>query len=181
MASRTGRSLITVVLENFEANPFLRLFYTDPPKYSFETEISFLLQHLNAIKALSPTSNWLVCDFSFLLDKAFADVTLDAKTRKTFLAVHSRIMSVLGPPDLVIHLQCRPTHLLNRIKQRGREVEKGIESGYLLALDKSIRCNFKELKNSVKALRIDSTKYNFAKNIPAKQQVFNIVLKSLGS
>jgi deoxyadenosine/deoxycytidine kinase len=41
MAKRLGARL---VLEEFEENPFLPDFYKDPERYSFQTQLFFLLQ-----------------------------------------------------------------------------------------------------------------------------------------
>jgi hypothetical protein len=41
----------TLLLEDFESNPFLRDFYADPAANALETEISFLLLHYHQLKS----------------------------------------------------------------------------------------------------------------------------------
>ncbi len=69
---------IPSTLENFAANPFMQQFYADPIKTAFETEITFLLQHYHQTKIAANLNKRFVCDFSFLLDLAYARVTLNS-------------------------------------------------------------------------------------------------------
>ncbi|MGH9433991.1 MAG: deoxynucleoside kinase [Terriglobia bacterium] len=41
----------TLLLENFESNPFLRAFYENPTENALETEFSFLLLHFHQLKS----------------------------------------------------------------------------------------------------------------------------------
>ena len=46
-----------LVLEQFEENPFLPEFYKDPERYSFQTQLFFLLSGIGSNKSL----NRLIC------------------------------------------------------------------------------------------------------------------------
>jgi deoxyguanosine kinase len=47
LAARRSSKLL---LEDFDANPFLRAFYEDPVEHAIETEFAFLLLHFHQLK-----------------------------------------------------------------------------------------------------------------------------------
>jgi len=51
-----------VLLENFEANPFLEAFYAHPSQNVIETEFAFLLLHFNPLK-IHATHGEMISDF----------------------------------------------------------------------------------------------------------------------
>jgi deoxyguanosine kinase len=94
------------VFENFEINPFWKTFYSNPILFSFETEVTFLLQHYHQVKVSSGYCKNFACDFSLLLDLAYADVTLEGSKKESFLSVYNEIKKDLSAPALVINLVC---------------------------------------------------------------------------
>jgi len=86
------------VFEDFQKNPFFKDFYDDPIAYSFETEITFLLQHYHSIKKQKETAS-LACDYSLLLDVAYADVNLAGDRHKLFLEIVKELQKEIGSPS----------------------------------------------------------------------------------
>jgi len=91
---------------NFRVNPFWRVFYSNPGKYIFETEVSFTLQHYHQIKKEAASDKINICHFSFLLDVAYAEVGLQGTQLNTYLTVYEEIKRELPPPILLVHLEC---------------------------------------------------------------------------
>ena len=170
---------ITVIHEDFSANPFLELFYTDPARFAFETEITFLLQHFNAIKTAGDQDSIFVCDYSFLLDQAYAKVTLNASQRKAFMTVYAEVMRVLFKPKLLVHLQCPVEVQMERIKKRGRITEKSIEPEYLSLLKESLRKCIDSVRGMVKVIEISSVESNFVSSNADKEYITKKVLSGL--
>ncbi|MDA8259362.1 MAG: deoxynucleoside kinase [Betaproteobacteria bacterium] len=129
---------ILPIRENFQVNPFWRSFYADPLGTAFETEVSFLLQHYHDIKDASRLERLVACDFSLYLDLSYAHVTLPPAKCRAFMAVYREIKHELGVPSLLIHLRCDPKVELERIRRRGRKVEKPITLGYLQEINTHI-------------------------------------------
>ena len=50
LCSTIGNNGVNTAFEKFHKNPFFEDFYTDQSSFSFETEITFLLQHYHEIK-----------------------------------------------------------------------------------------------------------------------------------
>lgn len=166
---------MTACLENFQANPFWRAFYADPVETAFETEITFLLQHYHEIKATAKIANTFVCDFSLLLDVAYARVTLNSGQRKAFSAVYGEICRALPKPNLVIHLVCDPAIELERIRQRGRDVEQSVTVDYLASVNLSLGHVLNKGAKSWNVLTIDSAVVDFANDEADQQRVLESV------
>jgi len=163
------------VLEDFRANCFFEQFYSDPAKYAFETEITFLLQHYHQIKVNAGEKTPFICDFSPILDLAYADVTLSSSERETFFAVYKEVKHQLSPPALLIHLQCSASVLLDRIRARGRAAEKSISIEYLKLIDNALTCRLQEVDKEVKILTISSEKRNFATDELEKRNTISLI------
>jgi len=170
-----------VRFEDFQANPFWTLFYENPTRYAFETEITFLLQHYNQIKDTIREKSLTCFDFSILLDRAYVDVTLQDKQKQTFLAVWRHVWTELGPPQLLVHLQCSADEEFRRIQTRARSVEAGIEIGFLEALNASIRQHVAEFAETGNVLEVDSEARDFAHDDNEKRQVVAEVIAALPS
>ncbi len=159
------------LFEDFKANPFWEQFYEDPKRFAFETEVTFLLQHYNQIKAASGSKEPIVCDFSFLLDRAYVDVTLPEEERRVFLTVFEEVQRQLGPPALYVLLECSPEEEMRRVQARSRETEKAIGIDYLSALNDAVAEHVDTAAVSTKVLRIDSEHRNFAVDPVCQQEM----------
>jgi deoxyadenosine/deoxycytidine kinase len=170
---------IDTIFENFEINPFWQAFYSDPTQYAFETELTFLLQHYHQIKIANSKQENFVCDFSPILDLAYANVTLNNSQRKVFLSVYKQIKRELSNPSLLIYLRCDPSIELKRIHQRGRSTEKSISLEFLSKLDRSLEKCVSEVADRFKIISIDSDKQDFVNDDFVKQDLIDKLQKAL--
>lgn len=157
----------TAVCEDFSSNTFLSDFYADNSRYAYETEISFLLQHMHQIKVAQTNCLKMVCDFSIEQDYAYALNNLETAGQFSFCEVYREVIRQIGLPDLIIFLQC-PTHiLLKRIYERKRSNEAVIDATYLDRTIQSLTNRVLQLKNRVVVL--DSNQYDFRKTDDMKK------------
>lgn len=183
LATILGRYLTPAafVFEDFQGNPFWKAFYSDPIGSAFETELTFLLQHYHNIKNAAKKCALVACDFSLLLDSAYAHVTLDNGKLAAFRTVYKEIQAELPPPDLIIHLACSPAIELARIRQRGREEEQSITSEYLEAINFALCVVIGEEARPGQVLKINSGELDFAYDDSDKKRVCELVLARLKS
>lgn len=134
LAARFGADL---VLEQPAENPFLARFYQDMARYALPTQLFFLFQRARQLEPLAQPDMFgrsTVADFLIDKDPLFARITLSGDE----LALYQRIYDALRPhapvPDLVIYLQAQPQVLVERVKRRGAEYERGIGEEYLAVL-----------------------------------------------
>ena len=174
LANLINHNEITAVLENFKANPFWEPFYSNPSKYIFETEVTFLLQHYHAIKVASEQIDNFICDFSFYQDLAYAKMGLENAQLKIFNEIFTEGLNDVGQPDLLICLQCDSTTLKNRIDSRGRKEEQSINYMFLDSLNKYI---YEDVSNfpSSKVLYINSKENNFASDSSTQRKIVNLI------
>lgn len=158
-----NKGFITV-FENFQDNPFLQKFYCNPPGFSFETEITFLLLHYNAIK-LNQKKKISVYDFSIVQDIAYADVNLEGNRHKIFLELVTELYKEITLPSKIIHLQSPEEELIKRIKARKRDVETAITIDYLKEIKTAIQFRVDAISDETPVIPINSQENNFLENI----------------
>ncbi len=137
LAERFGASL---VLEEVEKNPFLMDFYKDRKRFAFQTQVYFLLSRFKQQQELLERDLFrsrVISDYLFWKDRIFASITLSERE----LYLYEKILPILekdiSKPDLVIYLQTAPELLLKRIKEKGRDFEKSLDSEYISHLVES--------------------------------------------
>ena len=168
-----------VLLENFKINPFLQAFYSDPIRYTFETEISFILQHYHQIKKEQIDSKPNVCDFSFLLDLAYAEIGLQGTKLKAFHIIHDETKRDLPPPALFVHLNCDAKTELQRVRTRGRAIEESVSLEFLKKLNKAVARQVENACRELKVITIDSARENFVDNEMVKQELMKLVSSAI--
>lgn len=87
-----------VLLEEFEKNPFLSDFYSDPIAHVLETELQFLLLHYHQLKKIPQTSaHETITDFTFLKDLVFAEMNFrDGAEKAMFIQLYEFLLDRLG-------------------------------------------------------------------------------------
>lgn len=145
-----------LVYESYESNPFLISFYKDPSFYSFETEISFLLLHYHSIKNQLRGDKSFICDFSIILDKAFAEVTLPPERKTIFFQIADEIENEIGIANKIFFLNPPLNVLQSRIKNRGREFEQNIPADYLSNINEAIKTQIHEYKNKTEIVEVEN-------------------------
>jgi len=141
LAKRLAKALnASLVLEVVEENPFLARFYDDPDSFSFQTQIFFLLSRYRQQLELSQRDLFtesVVADYIFAKDQIFATINLGEEELGLYRTIVPLLEARLVRPDLVVYLQATTDVLLERIKRRGRDFERGISREYLETLSEA--------------------------------------------
>jgi len=131
-----------LVLEQVEENPFLGRFYEDAERHAFQTQLFFLLARYRQQRELGQLdlfAQGTVADYLFVKDAIFASLTLGPDEFNLYQRVFQMLDQQLPRPDLVIYLEARPEVLLQRLRKRGRDYERGISQDYLEKLTEAFR------------------------------------------
>ncbi|HLW31719.1 MAG TPA: 2-amino-4-hydroxy-6-hydroxymethyldihydropteridine diphosphokinase [Aequorivita sp.] len=124
-----------LVLERFKDNPFLPKFYEDPTRYAFPLEMSFLAdryqQLVDDITQLNLFKESVISDYDLNKSLIFAKITLTEVEFLLYKRLYSLIYKEMPRPDIYIYLYQNTEQLLENIRKRGRNYEKGIEASYL--------------------------------------------------
>jgi deoxyguanosine kinase len=156
-----------LILEHFADNPFLPKFYSDPEKYSFPLELSFLASRYKQLKEeLVPQNlfkSFSIADYYFMKSLVFAASTLTGDEFNLYRQIFYIIYGSLPKPDIYVYLHLRPERLLENIGRRGRNYEKSITKEYLEKIQNSYFSFFKQNPEN-KYLVIDVNDIDFVAN-----------------
>jgi len=174
-ASLFNQNNLSPLYEDFKKSPFWKAFYRDPGKYIFETEISFILLHYHQIKKGLELKKEMICDFSFLLDLAYAKIGLSGTKLKAFECVLSEIKRELPEPRLIVYLKCDAKTELERIRKRARDEESSININFLDSLNKALHKEVEKFQVTTPVITIDSDKKDFANIESVKDEMVNLI------
>ena len=129
-----------IILEEFEANPFLGQFYEDRKRYAFQTQMFFLINRYKQQQRLHQEdlfSSYIVSDYIFEKDQIFAYLNLTGEELKLYESIFPLLQRDLRKPDLVIFLQSSIDRLMYNIKRRSRKIEKSLTKSYIEELSEA--------------------------------------------
>ncbi len=167
LARRIASSLgAALMLEESNENPFLERFYKAPEQYALQTQLFFLFQRAQQIKALRQMDLFTpvrVADFMLDKDPIFAQITLGEEELYLYNQVYQHLVADRVVPDLVIYLQAPADVLISRIRKRGLLFERNMERDYLQHLMESYMRYFLAYQDSA-LLMVNAENLGFLDN-----------------
>ena len=126
----------TLLLEQFEMNPFLRDFYQDPVGGAFETEFAFLLLHYHQLRKSERQilHQEVIADFHLGKDLLFAEMNMTGGELRAFRQLSAICQTKVASPDVLIFLSASLSLIVDRVRARGRDFEQETPSTYYAAL-----------------------------------------------
>ncbi|MEK5440146.1 MULTISPECIES: deoxynucleoside kinase [unclassified Fredinandcohnia] len=182
-------SLAKAISEQFEfallkeivdENPFLGKFYTNIDEWSFQTEMFFLCNRYKQLEDIN--QNYLqknqpvVADYHIFKNLIFAERTLKTQQFQKYLQIYEILTADMPVPNVVIYLHASLDTLLERIKMRGRDIEKGIDPAYLsqLSLDyEQSMAKFEKTHPNIPVIRFNGDKLDFVQNKQDLEQILS--------
>lgn len=156
-----------LVLERFADNPFLPKFYSNPERFSFPLELSFLAERYkqlnDELRSVSLFQPLIIADYFFMKSLIFARNTLSGDEYNLYRQIFEIIYNSIPKPDLYVYLHLPTEILLNNIKKRGRDYEQSINAKYLDELQKGYFDFFKQ-HPEYSFLVIDTSNLDFVSN-----------------
>ena len=159
LARRLAASLgARVLAEAPESNPFLGDFYANPRGYALQTQLFFMLQRARQIDALRQTdlfTGGCVADFMFDKDPLFAGLTLSGAELALYHDLYARLAWQAPVPDCVIYLHAPVSVLIQRVRQRARSAEHGLQADYMADVVAAYARFFRHYKTT-RLIRVDA-------------------------
>lgn len=134
-----------LILEEAESNPFLTDFYRDRERFAFPTQMFFLLSRYQQQQSLRERDLFVkrvITDYIFDKDALFATITLSGRELGLYNKVAELLRRDVPHADLIIYLQAETNTLIERIRNRGREMEKVIDEDYIDELNEAYNSYF---------------------------------------
>ncbi len=139
-----------MVLEQFDENPFLPMFYEDPTRYGFTVELFFMTERYKQLQKqlITPDlfNDFIISDFCFVKTLLFARKNLRDEEYKMFQMLFNVLNKNFPNPDLLVYLHRDTEILLKHIRKRNREYEINITAEYLRSIQDSY---FEYLRNII--------------------------------
>jgi deoxyadenosine/deoxycytidine kinase len=122
-------------------NPYLADFYQDMNAWSFHSQVFFLTHRLCVYQELSAWPSSVILDRSLYEDaeifagNLFRQGLMNERDFKTYMSLYMMLLNFLPTPDLVVYLRTSVPTLIQRIHNRGRDFERGMDQAYLQTLN----------------------------------------------
>jgi hypothetical protein len=129
--------------ESVQNNPYLKDFYADMKRWSFQLQVYFLSHRFNTHKKIIESKKSVIQDRSIYEDveifarNLYAMGRMERRDYNNYHNLFHEMTSYLKAPDLVVYLKADIETLMKQIRLRGREFEKSIERDYLKKLNRS--------------------------------------------
>lgn len=160
-----------------ELNPYLKDFYADMKRWSFQSQVYFLAkkfalhQELTASKAAVIQDRTIYEDAEIFAENLHRQRKMSKRDYETYRELYEAIISELRPPDLMIYLRCSVRTLKKRIKLRGRPEEQAIPRTYLVRLQQLYEDWFEHYTMSP-TLTIDTDKLDYLEDLWDREDLF---------
>jgi deoxyadenosine/deoxycytidine kinase len=140
LARRYG---LTPLYEPHQDNPYLRDFYRDMKRWALRSQLYFLARKHRLLREAQggEAGAGLLQDRTIYEDaEIFARHLhrrrcIDRRDFATYWALYEELVATVRPPDLLIYLRCDLPTLRERIRIRGRVMERNLSASYLRALN----------------------------------------------
>jgi deoxyadenosine/deoxycytidine kinase len=133
---------ITPFYEPNDDNPYLADFYKDMKRWAFQSQLYFLSNKFRLHQELDRQPGVVALDRTIFEDaEIFATALyqmrkITKRDWETYLGFYHAILDAIRPPDLMIYLRCSMRTLRQRIRLRGRKMERDVPLAYLKRLDR---------------------------------------------
>lgn len=168
-----------LLLEQFDANPFLEKFYSDRSRYAFQTQMFFLINRFKQQEELSQEDlfrEYIVSDYLFEKDRIFAYLNLNSEELKLYESLYPLLARSLRKPDLVVFLQSSGDRLMHNIKKRNRKIERALNRSYIEELSEAYN-HFFFRYSSTPLLIVNSTDIDFVNSDDDFEELFKQIFR----
>ena len=149
LAEKLGMMCVNEPVEN---HPFLKAFYANPKEHYFEKALFFVTDYIHQVKKTAAQD--VVFDASLALHKSYIALGTPSGLEKDAFEALYKIAEALPPPQLVIHIDLPSSTVMERIRNRSRNFENGVDESFVRTLQQEIS---RQVQNcNVPVLRLTS-------------------------
>lgn len=169
-----------LILEEFDDNPFLPLFYKDQERWAFTVELFFMTERYKQMQKQLVSRDlfvdFTITDYAFIKTLLFARQNLEAGEFKMFQQLFSTLNQSFPQPEILVYFHRSVDVLQANIAKRGRAYEKDITAAYLTKVQNSYFEYFRNIL-SYPILIIDLNTIDFEENERNYQEVKMLLAK----
>ncbi len=188
----SGKTTLTKALSDFfkwephyedvDDNPYLRDFYGDMLRWSFNLQIYFLNSRFNQVIDFRKSGKKIIQDRTIYEDayifapNLYEMNLMSERDFRNYRSLFDIMINFVQPPDLLIYLKASVPTLVRQIQKRGRSYENTIRLDYLTSLNKHYESWIKDYKLG-ELLVVDVDNIDFAEN----KSDLNAIIDKVGS
>jgi len=172
--------------EIVEENPFLDKFYENMEAWSFQTEMFFLCNRFKQLDDIKQQylsmGKPVMADYHIFKNMIFAQRTLSSDKMIKFEKIYEILTEDMPMPNMIIYLHASIDTIMNRIKRRGRTIEKNIQVSYLEQLSSDYEDYINYLERShpdLSIIRIDGDIMDFVQYQSDLEEIIQMVDEQL--
>jgi deoxyadenosine kinase len=171
LAKSLGEHLgIDVHYEPIADNEYLEDFYRDTRRYAFATQIYLLNRRFQQHQEIIWRNRSAVQDRTIYEDSIFARMLADTglmeeRDYRTYLTLFRNMSNFMCKPNVIVFLDVTAEGSYERIRSRGREMEKGISLEYLQALHRGYQSFIRDISKVLPVIRIDYDRFATAEEM----------------
>lgn len=169
-----------LVLEQFDDNPFLPLFYKEPERFAFTVELFFMTERYKQLEASLIGQDlfvdFTIADYYFVKTLLFAKKNLPEGEFRLFQKLFNTLNQSFPQPDLMVYFHRNVDILQQNIQKRGRSYESDISNDYLGTIQDAYFEYFRNIL-SFPVLIIDLSNIDFVANQSHYQEIKNLLKK----
>lgn len=171
LATALGKHLgLPVYYEPVADNAYLADFYRDTARYAFATQIYLLNRRFAQHQEIIWKGGGAVQDRTIYEDAVFAKMLvnlglMEERDYRTYLDLFRHMSNFMCRPNLIVYLDVSPERSMERIGQRGRDVESGITLEYLSALYEEYERFVADISRTIPVIRVDWDQFRDAEEM----------------
>ncbi len=125
-----------------DENPYLADFYRDMKGWAFQSQLYFLANKFRLHQEFDRQPGVVALDRTIFEDAEIFATALHQMRKiskrdwQTYQSFYHAILDAIRPPDLMIYLRCSMRTLRQRIRLRGRTMERDVPHAYLKRLER---------------------------------------------
>ncbi|MCB9639233.1 MAG: deoxynucleoside kinase [Myxococcales bacterium] len=161
LATALGRHLgLEVFYEPVEDNEYLEDFYHDIKSHSFAMQVYLLNKRFHQHQMIIWRNRGGVQDRTIYEDTVFAKMLaeaglMDPRDYKTYLNLFQNMSNFMCKPNVIIYLDVKPGHSIDRIARRGRAFERTISHDYLDNLYRHYEQFIEDISKVIPVIRVN--------------------------
>ncbi len=151
-------------------NPYLTDFYVDMQKWALHSQIFFLTQRFKDHIAIQHSPDICIQDRTIYEDaeifasNLFQRDLMPERDYETYRSLYEAMEQSLQHPELIIYLKASIWTLISRIRKRGREYERDVNTEYLAQLNINYERWIKRISGSWNVMIIDTDNFDMHKD-----------------
>ena len=171
LAAALGQHLgIDTYYEPVADNEYLADFYRDTKQHSFAMQVYLLNRRFQQHQEIIWRGRSAVQDRTIYEDSIFAKMLartglMDERDYQTYVALFRNMSNFMCKPSVIVFLDVSPEASAERIRTRSRDVEAGVELGYLRALHEGYLEFIESVSKVIPVIRIDYERFATAEEM----------------